>query len=197
MPLSPPRVRMGRPIAMVFCSIRTAASVAQTFQPTAIQRIEMCNTLSEVHDLLEKTTRFLGCDSVRVSCSRGGVAVLSPGGEEGDAGLSGPTAIFRLSSGHDLRLTVALHLSPTSPLAADIAFRFLQRLSLATAERLERLAKGAGDGPSLASAVEARDDHAGLNESPSPAARPLTAWLKLALGWDAPPVRPKPSLGEE
>ena len=55
------------------------------------------------------------------------------------ATVSGPTAIFRLSSGQDLTLTVSLQQSSGSPLTADIAFRFLQRLSLATAERLERL----------------------------------------------------------
>ena len=53
--------------------------------------------------------------------------------------MSGPSAIFRLSSGQDLLLTVSLHQSSDSTLAADIAFRFLQRLALTTAERLERL----------------------------------------------------------
>ena len=85
--------------------------------------------------------------------------------EAEETALSRPTAIFRLSSGRDLRLLVSLHLSATSTIAADIAFRFLQRFSLATAERLERLLSatpGDGhsetDGPSLAAAGDALEE---------------------------------------
>ena len=53
--------------------------------------------------------------------------------------MSGATATFRLPSGNDLQLIVSLHQSADSALAADIAFRSLQRLTLATAQRLERL----------------------------------------------------------
>ena len=53
--------------------------------------------------------------------------------------MSGPTAIFRLSSGQDLLLTVSLRQGAQATLDADIAFRFLQKLSMATAERLERI----------------------------------------------------------
>ena len=67
--------------------------------------------------------------------------------------VSGPTATFRLPSGQDLLLTVALHQTESSPLAADIAFRFLQRLSMATAERLERLLVARPD-ESLAEAAQ-------------------------------------------
>ena len=56
-------------------------------------------------------------------------------------------ATFRLSSGRDLLLIVSLHQAADSTLEADIAFRFTQRLSLASAERMERLS-------SKASAVE-------------------------------------------
>ena len=56
--------------------------------------------------------------------------------------MSGRSATFRLSSGQDLALIVSLHQASESSLPADIAFRFLQRLSLATAERLERLLAG-------------------------------------------------------
>ena len=53
--------------------------------------------------------------------------------------VSGSTATFRLPSGHDMELVVSLHQAPHATLPADIAFRSLQRLALATAQRLERL----------------------------------------------------------
>src|SRR3712207_3235414 len=87
----------------------------------------------------------LGCDVRRISCHRQGRTLLHREGPAHDPleacamALSGATATFRLSSGDDLVLVVALHQAPGSTLAADIAFRFLQRLALATAERLERL----------------------------------------------------------
>ena len=117
----------------------------------AIQRIELSESLVEICQILEKTRRepssaatwfrspprvteapVLESQESETPWSTGAVAELSPT-------VSGPTAIFRLSSGQDLLLTVSLHQSSGSPLAADIAFRFLQRLSMATAERLERL----------------------------------------------------------
>ena len=53
--------------------------------------------------------------------------------------VSGPSAIFRLSGGQGLWITVSLGLPTDAPLAADIVFRYLQRLCQALAERLERL----------------------------------------------------------
>ena len=53
--------------------------------------------------------------------------------------LSGPSAIFRLSGGHGLWITVSLGLTAETPLAADIVFRYLQRLCQALAEQLDRL----------------------------------------------------------
>jgi hypothetical protein len=56
---------------------------------------------------------------------------------EAGSPLSGPSAIFRLSSGQGQWLTVSLGLPTDSTPAADIVFRYLQRLSLTLAERLE------------------------------------------------------------
>jgi UDP-GlcNAc:undecaprenyl-phosphate GlcNAc-1-phosphate transferase len=109
----------------------------------AIQRIELCEQMSAVRGILGLTIRKLGCELIDLSCSRRGLPVFEDEETIEDVAwpspLSGPSAIFRLSSGHDLLLTVSLHQSPNATLAADIAFRFLQRLALATADRLERL----------------------------------------------------------
>ena len=59
--------------------------------------------------------------------------------------MSGPSAIFRLSGGHGLWITVSLGLPADSPLAADIVFRYLQRLCQALAERLERFQSSASN----------------------------------------------------
>jgi UDP-GlcNAc:undecaprenyl-phosphate/decaprenyl-phosphate GlcNAc-1-phosphate transferase len=113
----------------------------------AIQRIELCGTPAEVREILERTTRTLGCDASHV-------AWMGEGSDAVDAlnlpaptllAVSGPSAVFRFSSGQGLSLTVALHQNAGSPLAADIAFRFLQRLSLAAAGRLEWLLDAAPD----------------------------------------------------
>ena len=107
----------------------------------AIQRIELCNTPGEICEILERTARTLGCDTVQIGCTYEGISVLdqkaSPPPVVSRSELSGPSAVFRLSSGQDLLLKVALNQNSGSPLAADIAFRFLQRLSLSAAERLE------------------------------------------------------------
>ncbi|HEX8202329.1 MAG TPA: MraY family glycosyltransferase [Isosphaeraceae bacterium] len=111
----------------------------------AIQKVEICDGEDRIWGLVLEASRTLGCAVTMVSCHRRGRVILQrraePVGPEdlGGESLSGATASFRLSSGHDLVLSVALHQVPGSPLAADIAFRFLQRLALATAERLERL----------------------------------------------------------
>jgi UDP-GlcNAc:undecaprenyl-phosphate GlcNAc-1-phosphate transferase len=137
--------------------------------------------------------------------------------------LSGPTAIFRLSMGHDLVLTVSLHQSADSPLAADIAFRFLQRLSAATAERLERLMAdrggegpdddemppGSGSGPPGERARPVGEPHAATAaahagaEDPgvmalvgSSAWRALAEWFRAMFGTRRRPVGSRASLGK-
>jgi UDP-GlcNAc:undecaprenyl-phosphate GlcNAc-1-phosphate transferase len=167
----------------------------------AIQRIELCEALESVSLILDETTRKLGCELTDVSCSLRGKTVLTSelGGAE-DAGgalssLSGPSAVFRLSSGHDLHLAVSLHQSPSATVAADIAFRFLQRLALATAERLQRLldvpaqtevanethstAPGRMAAPSAPGGVLLRKRADAASSRPS---RPSWPWLLMAPG---------------
>jgi UDP-GlcNAc:undecaprenyl-phosphate GlcNAc-1-phosphate transferase len=109
----------------------------------AIQRIELCEGVEAVCQILEDTTQKLGCALIEIACSRRGRSVFASDDAAREvqwpSPLSGPSAVFRLSSGRDLLLTVSLHQAPSATIAADIAFRFLQRLALTTAERLERL----------------------------------------------------------
>src|SRR4051812_44033633 len=69
----------------------------------AIQRIELCDGMEKVCQILEDTTRKLGCDLIEISCSRRGRPVLRSDDAirdvEWPSPLSGPSAIFRLSSG--------------------------------------------------------------------------------------------------
>ena len=125
----------------------------------AIQRIELCDRMSAVCQILEETSHTLGCTVGSIICVRDGRPVALGEGEhardfEVETPVSDPSAIFRLSSGQGLMLTVSLHQGSESILAADIAFRFFQRLAAMTAERLEQLlaaesrtgeATGAGD----------------------------------------------------
>src|SRR5262249_4955002 len=105
----------------------------------AIQKIELAESAEGVWAVLDDTARDAGCDFWQLPCLRNGKAVLSrPQGAPDsviDEHLSGPMATFRINSG-ELRLVVTLHLSDAAPLAADIAFRALQRLTLAVSTRL-------------------------------------------------------------
>ncbi len=184
----------------------------------AIQRIELCDSTERIWEILRDATAKLGCDDLRVDCRRDGRPVLDrevhparPASAR--SGVSGPTATFRLSSGRDLVLVVSLGQAEGSILEADIAFRFLQRLSLASAERLDRLFAG----PGVAEATEARAVEGGrppapatIEASPTPAglvALDLAAlehgrvrpWAGSgwSLGWSAAPVPPVRPLGEE
>ncbi len=107
----------------------------------AIQRIELVDEVERIWQILQSTCADLGCDGLKLTCHRDGRAVIERESSNAIAPttLAEPAATFRLSSGHDQILTVSLRQPLEAPLAADIAFRFAQRLSLATAERLERL----------------------------------------------------------
>ncbi|MFO0910187.1 MAG: MraY family glycosyltransferase [Isosphaeraceae bacterium] len=197
----------------------------------AIQRIELCNSPSEIQEILTRTTKTLGCDVVQIACSFDGAEVLD--GAEANASatsegakVSGPSAVFRLSSGQDLLLTVALQQHTGSPLAADIAFRFLQRLSLAAAERLERLlASESSDDAAPAGAAEGSLDPGATREAEAisedgvdPAvagprsrsqaspvlllsqfslSRMVIDWSRVMLGWPPRSLPRATSLGDE
>ena len=192
----------------------------------AIQRIELCERVAGVYALVEDTARKLGCERVKIDVTHAGHSLEGWEADEwldseAKGGVSGPSALFRLSSGQDLLLTVSLHQTADSNLAADIAFRFLQRLSLATAERLERLLGvegGAGEAsessllaasPSGAGGDRTRADalppSRNPEKEPSPVLSPppfvllrvVRNRLRAALGSGARPVASRPSLGKE
>lgn len=181
----------------------------------AIQRIELCDDAQAVHTILGDTARELGCDAVRVSCTRRGQPIVAErenrcDHEVDESRMSAATAIFRLSSGQDLTLTVSLRQTASSSVSADIAFRFLQRLALATAERLERLTDG-GVGPEQAKLNDddpgyyaegpAAKSHAFAGELESPRATSvaygLVNWVRVVLGHPTSPVTHQPTLGKE
>lgn len=117
----------------------------------AIQRVELCPTADAIWAILRASAGKLGCDHIQISCVRDGATSFEREGDTGCEGapagsMSGPTVTFRLSTGRESTLVVSLRQHAESPLAADIAFRFVQRLSLASAERLERLL-GSADRP--------------------------------------------------
>jgi UDP-GlcNAc:undecaprenyl-phosphate GlcNAc-1-phosphate transferase len=192
----------------------------------AIQRIELSETLDGIWEIMKAATFKLGSDHLSVSCRRDGQVVFErQGGASEQAremgGLSGPDATFRLSSGRDLLLNVSLHQTADSTLAADIAFRFVQRLSLASAERLERLfSQVSMPGAEVERGAEAASLESSegvvppaltgsrvesvppggtstLEFVPSPSARPPLGWIREVLGWSPSPVSPARSLGEE
>jgi len=110
----------------------------------AIQRIELCTRPSAAYEIVDQAARALGCDVVQISCqnqeSALGDSAWRPAAPTTAAGtLSGPSAVFRLSCGSGLWITVGVALQADSRVAADIVFRYLQRMGQALTERLERL----------------------------------------------------------
>ncbi len=109
----------------------------------AIQRLEVCDNETTALDIVERTAQVLGCQVLEISTTTPGPAL---GGDvAGDGRLpsnseqasSGPGVVFRLPGGEGLWITVRIELGPDQDMAADIAFRYLQRLSQALAGRLE------------------------------------------------------------
>lgn len=174
----------------------------------AIQRIELCEQVDGIRDIAQDICRKLGCDSFRLTCFRDGREVFQHASQPGAAthsasAVSGPTATFRLSSGQDLLLAVELHQSSHSSLAADIAFRFLQRLSLAMAERLERLLEEAPRPPRDAGALALESTESADSVLQVAALGPVSTpwdpfgWLRIAFGWESPSADRTTSLGED
>jgi UDP-GlcNAc:undecaprenyl-phosphate GlcNAc-1-phosphate transferase len=107
-----------------------------------IQRIELSPTVVGAYEIVDQTAHSLGCELVHISCggansnaawrSRDPIPAVKL-----DGSVSGPSAVFRLSGGRDLWITVSLGLPADTSLAADIVFRYLQRVCQALAERLE------------------------------------------------------------
>jgi UDP-GlcNAc:undecaprenyl-phosphate GlcNAc-1-phosphate transferase len=108
----------------------------------AIQRVELCTTARAAYEIVDQAAHALGCELVQFTRGDDDAPVPvsfedSRMDEEASGPMSGPSAIFRLSSGQGRWLTVSLGLPTDSSPAADIVFRYLQRLSLTLAERLE------------------------------------------------------------
>jgi UDP-GlcNAc:undecaprenyl-phosphate GlcNAc-1-phosphate transferase len=132
----------------------------------AIQRIELCTTPRAACEITDQVSRALGCDQVQIACEPEAPVAHSPvpgparafaGGET----MSGPCAIFRLSGGRGLWITVSLGLAADISPAPDIVFRYLQRLCQALAERLMRFhssAPAAGTAEAGAAAAVSRWD---------------------------------------
>src|SRR5271166_2826037 len=111
----------------------------------AIQRIELCDSATAAFEIVERTAGLLGCDLIQISCTipdsplqlcvRQDIHTLGNSRAE----VSGPSAIFRFSGGQGLWITVRIELGRDLDLAADIVFRYLERLGQALANRLEWL----------------------------------------------------------
>jgi UDP-GlcNAc:undecaprenyl-phosphate/decaprenyl-phosphate GlcNAc-1-phosphate transferase len=151
---------------------RTAAKL--TWE--AIQRIELCTSADAAGRILDHAAQDMGCR--RVQIVRDEPCGIVSGWDVGDEAVSGPSAIFRLSGGHGRWITMGLSLGAEAPLAADIVFRYMQRLGLALAGRIERLEEARGtEGPA---------DPAGANAAQGTVARsssaPVAAPARPGLG---------------
>ena len=115
----------------------------------AIQRIELCSSRTSACEIVEQVGHGLGCEQVRIEVDQVETCDLSslPGSVES---VSRPSAIFRLSSGRGVMITLGLGLDACEPMAADIVFRYMQRLGQALGERLQRFQEVESD--------EARDE---------------------------------------
>ena len=108
-----------------------------------IQRIELCDSATAAFEIVERTAQHLGCDLLQVCCTsadspmrpvaRAEVQDLASSASK----LSGPGAVFRLSGGEGVWITIRVELGREPELAADIVFRYLERLGQALAGRLE------------------------------------------------------------
>jgi UDP-GlcNAc:undecaprenyl-phosphate/decaprenyl-phosphate GlcNAc-1-phosphate transferase len=109
----------------------------------AIQRVELATEVTRAYEIVDQTAHSMGCEQLQISCES--PLEPPPWRETGSIpearlrpSMSGPSVIFRLSGGKGLWITVSLGLAADSPIAADIVFRYLQRLCQALAERLAR-----------------------------------------------------------
>jgi UDP-GlcNAc:undecaprenyl-phosphate GlcNAc-1-phosphate transferase len=110
-----------------------------------IQRIELCDSATGAFDVVERTAEHLGCVFLQISCTSADSALRTSARDvvrelaSGATAVSGPGAVFRFSCGGALSVTVHAELGRQSDLAADIVFRYLERLGQALAGRLEWL----------------------------------------------------------
>jgi UDP-GlcNAc:undecaprenyl-phosphate GlcNAc-1-phosphate transferase len=173
----------------------------------AIQRIELADGMAPVCAIFEETTWKLGCELTEISCTRRGRPVFPDESAARDvesrSPLAGPSAVFHLSSGHDALLSMSLQQSPSATIAADIAFRFLQRLALTTADRIEAISQEhpasstAGASTTIAGAARTTgsrqtDTVLALHASGAP-----SRFVRTGMGWPPTPAARGSALGEE
>lgn len=162
----------------------------------AIQRIELCESPQRIWETLLAASQELGSDALLLTCHRRGEPVLKFASlDESEwpgtlPDVSGSAATFRLPSGGDIEVVVSMHQSGEAEVPADIAFRSVQRLTLATAQRLERITQDPGEKQAVTAleVVEPLDKPvpAGL-ELVKPAA--TWDWFLSALGFQAAETR--------
>jgi UDP-GlcNAc:undecaprenyl-phosphate/decaprenyl-phosphate GlcNAc-1-phosphate transferase len=105
--------------------------------------MELCDSAPAAIEIVERTAKLLGCELIQVSCvspdsllrmaADDQVRTVSSAAGE----VSGPGAIFRLPGGEGFWITVRVELGSGPDLAADIVFRYLERLGQELAGRLE------------------------------------------------------------
>ena len=110
----------------------------------AIQRIELCDSSTAAFEIVERTAGLLGCDLIQISCTSPDSPLCRDDPRRGPRpGGSGGRAVGAGGDLSTLRWRGALDHGPGRPwprswtLAADIVFRYLQRLGQALAGRLE------------------------------------------------------------
>lgn len=176
-----------------------------------IQKIELCETPERIWSTLLEASRQLGSDQLAITCRHDGRTVLHHDDESGrKAAPSGPQASFRLFGGQDMELSVMLHQASESVLSADIAFRSLQRISLATAQRLERLlSPPEPESAGLREPAQSASHDAARIAPPRAAVEPLVTitvgaggrepagWLRGALGWGSSAIARQTWYGEK
>jgi len=143
----------------------------------AIQRVELCTSPAAAFEILEKTAEALGCDGIHVACAD---AAFPPEGAAqtldaiDDGASDAPGAVFRTVA-DGLRITAAMRLTPEGGLAADIVFRYLQRLTQSLGERLRDFAAAEAEATLRAESPAAEADAA----APMAVARGLARRLRL------------------
>jgi UDP-GlcNAc:undecaprenyl-phosphate/decaprenyl-phosphate GlcNAc-1-phosphate transferase len=144
----------------------------------AIQRVELTTEITRAYEIVDQTAHSMGCEQFQIS----GGSATAPTSWRGERSfpdtrlrptLSGPSVIFRLSGGQGLWITVSLGLPADSPIAADIVFRYLQRLCQALAERLARFQS--------AESIDEPESTRPANAPPAASSRPHGPGLLTAL----------------
>ena len=132
----------------------------------AIQRMELCDSPSAGLEIMERTAEALGCGRIRIECDEPGWSETRVLNEDSEKGLAGSEAVFRLPSVKGPSITIGVDFRRDMALAADIVFRYLQRLGQSLGERLEELAEA--DDPNQAEVETAT--------TPATAERPRAAF---------------------